>query len=160
MCWWNFFWPSRPHSMYKNLLLVYTQRSIIPQPIYRTMSEGPSNALRFMSTIEVDGVTYTSPNTFSQKKKKKKNRTRRCQSCIGTHIKEDKRWRMSSHLWCLLHNDCKFVIYFIFLQRIGDYLFFFVKRSLDCEVERCLYVWMIIFICEADIFIAITIKIW
>ena len=35
------------------------------------MSEGPSNALRFMSTIEVDGVTYTSPNTFSQKKKKK-----------------------------------------------------------------------------------------
>ena len=34
------------------------------------MSEGPSNALRFMSTIEVDGVTYTSPNTFSQKKKK------------------------------------------------------------------------------------------
>ena len=37
------------------------------------MSEGPSNALRFMSTIEVDGMTYTSPNTFSQKKKKKKN---------------------------------------------------------------------------------------
>ena len=36
------------------------------------MSEGPSNALRFMSAIEVDGVTYTSPNTFSQKKKKKK----------------------------------------------------------------------------------------
>ena len=35
------------------------------------MSEGPSNALRFMSTIEVDEVTYTSPNTFSQKKKKK-----------------------------------------------------------------------------------------
>ena len=54
------------------------------------MSEGPSNALRFMSTIEVDGVTYTSPNTFSQKKKKKNSRTRRCQSCIGTHIKEDK----------------------------------------------------------------------
>ena len=77
--------------MYKNLLLVYTQRSIIPQPIYRTMSEGPSNALRFMSTIEVDGMTYTSPNTFSQKKKKKKKyRTIRCQSCIGTHIKEDK----------------------------------------------------------------------
>ena len=35
------------------------------------MSEGPLNALRFMSAIEVDGVTYTSPNTFSQKKKKK-----------------------------------------------------------------------------------------
>ena len=104
---------------------------------------------------------YLSKHFFTKKKKKKKNsRTRRCQSCIGTHIKEDKGWKMSSHLWCLLHNDCKFVIYFIFLQRIGDYIFFFVKRSLDCEAERCLYVWMIIFICEADIFIAITIKIW
>ena len=72
--------------MYKNLLLVYTQRSTIPQPIYRTMSEGPSNALRFRSTVEVDGATYTSPNTFLQKS----SRTRRFQSCIGTRIKEDK----------------------------------------------------------------------
>ena len=36
------------------------------------MSEGPSNALRFRSTVEVDGVTYTSQNTFLPKKKKKK----------------------------------------------------------------------------------------
>ena len=41
------------------------------QPIYRTMCERPSNALRFRSTVEVDGVTYTSPNTFLPKKKKK-----------------------------------------------------------------------------------------
>jgi len=59
-----------PPSMYKNLLLVYTQRSSILQPIYQTMSGGPSNALRFRSTVEVDGVTYTSPNAFLQKKKK------------------------------------------------------------------------------------------
>ena len=44
--------------------------STILQPIYRTMSEGPSNALRFRSTVEVDGATYTSPNTFLPKKKK------------------------------------------------------------------------------------------
>ena len=41
------------------------------QPIYRTMCERPSNALRFRSTVEVDGMTYTSPNTFLPKKKKK-----------------------------------------------------------------------------------------
>ena len=39
------------------------------------MCERPSNALRFRSTVEVDGVTYTSPNTFLQKKKKKKKTT-------------------------------------------------------------------------------------
>ena len=32
------------------------------------MSEGPSNALRFRSTVEVDRATYTSPNTFLRKK--------------------------------------------------------------------------------------------
>ena len=41
------------------------------QPIYQTMCERPSNALRFRSTVEVDGMTYTSPNTFLPKKKKK-----------------------------------------------------------------------------------------
>ena len=34
------------------------------------MNKGPSNALRFRSTV--DGVIYTSPNTFLLKKKKKK----------------------------------------------------------------------------------------
>ena len=32
------------------------------------MCERPSNALRFSSTVEVDEATYTSPNTFLQKK--------------------------------------------------------------------------------------------
>ena len=33
------------------------------------MSEGELNALRFMSTVVVGGVTNTSPNTLLQKKK-------------------------------------------------------------------------------------------
>ena len=36
------------------------------------MSEEPSNALRFRLTIEVDGGTYASPNSFLQEKEKKK----------------------------------------------------------------------------------------
>ena len=35
------------------------------------MSEGELNALRFMSTVVVGGVTNTSPNTLLPKKKKK-----------------------------------------------------------------------------------------
>ncbi|KAL4613866.1 hypothetical protein ACB092_07G012600 [Castanea dentata] len=57
-----------PPLMYKNHLQDYTQRSAIPQPIYQTMSEGPFNAIRFRSTVEVGGATYTSPNTFLHKK--------------------------------------------------------------------------------------------
>ena len=37
------------------------------------MSEGELNALRFMSTVVVGGVTNTSPNTLLQKKKKKQS---------------------------------------------------------------------------------------
>ncbi|XP_050261031.1 double-stranded RNA-binding protein 4-like [Quercus robur] len=57
-----------PPLMYKNRLQEYTQRSAIPQPLYQTMSEEPPNARRFRSTVEVDGATYTSPNTFLHKK--------------------------------------------------------------------------------------------
>ena len=54
------------------------------------MSEGPSNVQRFRSTVEVDGATYTSSNTFFTQKKKKNSQIRRCQSYTGTRIKEDK----------------------------------------------------------------------
>ena len=35
------------------------------------MSEGPLNVLRSRATMEVNGATYTFPNTFLRKKKKK-----------------------------------------------------------------------------------------
>ena len=54
---------------------------------------------------------------------KKKNWTRHYQCCNRTCIKEDRKWKMFSRLWGLLHHDCKLVKYFIFFQRIGDYLF-------------------------------------
>ena len=62
------------------------------------MSEGPSNVQKFRSTVEVDGATYTSSNTFFTKKKKKNSQIRRCQSYTRTRIKEDKGWKMSPRL--------------------------------------------------------------
>ena len=121
MCGWNLFWPSRPPSMYKNLLLVYTPRSSILQLIYRTMSERPLNALRFMSIVVVDGATYTFPNTLLQKKK-----------AIEQDVVKIAMEHVSKRIWdeicplvyeVLLHHDYKLVKYFIFFQRIGDYLF-------------------------------------
>ena len=53
------------------------------------MSKRPSNALRFRSTVEVEGVTYTSQNTFLQKKKKKKNAEQHFAKVeMECHIKE------------------------------------------------------------------------
>ena len=113
------------------------QRSSILQPIYWTMSERPSNALRFRSIVEVEGVTYTSQNTFLQKKKKMLNNT----------LPKLKWNAISKRLWGLLYYDCKLVIYFIFLQMIGNYLFLGWKKSrlwgwkmLVC-VKDCLHLW-------------------
>ena len=97
------------------------QRSSILQPIYWTMSKRPSNALRFRSTVEVEGVTYTSQNTFLQKKKKKK--------MLNNTLPKLKWNAISKRLWGLLYYDCKLVIYFIFLQMIENYLFLGWKKS-------------------------------
>ena len=75
--------------MYKNFLLVYTQRSTIPQPIDQSMSKRPSNTLRFRSTVEVDGVTYTSPNTFLQKKETKQDVTEVTLEHISKRIRDE-----------------------------------------------------------------------
>ena len=53
------------------------------------MSERPSNALRFRSTVEVDEVTYTSPNTFLQKKKTKQDVTEVALEHISKRIRDE-----------------------------------------------------------------------
>ena len=78
-----------PSTMYKILLLVYTQSSTILQPIYRTISEGPSNALRFRSTVEVDGATYISPNTFLRKKAAEQDVAKVALEHISKRIKDE-----------------------------------------------------------------------
>ena len=53
------------------------------------MSERPSNALRFRSIVEMDGVTYTSPNTFLQKKEVKQDVTEVALEHISKRIRDE-----------------------------------------------------------------------
>ncbi|XP_076950876.1 double-stranded RNA-binding protein 4-like, partial [Bidens hawaiensis] len=59
---------SKPDFMYKSLLSQQTQKLKKPPPIYQTLNEGPDHHPRFRSTVWVDGVSYTSSNTFPQRK--------------------------------------------------------------------------------------------
>ncbi|XP_061370235.1 double-stranded RNA-binding protein 8-like [Gastrolobium bilobum] len=54
--------------LYKNHLQEFAQRANIALPMYMTANEGSSHAPKFRSTVCVDGVSYTSENTFSQRK--------------------------------------------------------------------------------------------
>ncbi|KAG5552784.1 hypothetical protein RHGRI_010773 [Rhododendron griersonianum] len=55
-------------QLYKNRLQEYTKRLGLPSPVYQTTNEGFQHALRFRSTILVDGLSYTSIDTFLQRK--------------------------------------------------------------------------------------------
>ncbi|KAL9256752.1 Double-stranded RNA-binding protein 4-like protein [Drosera capensis] len=54
---------------YKCQLVIYAQRARIDFPVYQTINEASCTAPpKFRSSVLVDGVNYTSPNTFSQVK--------------------------------------------------------------------------------------------
>ena len=53
------------------------------------MSEGPSNALRFRSTVEVDGATYNSLNTFLRKKAAEKDVAKVALEHISKRIRDE-----------------------------------------------------------------------
>ncbi|KAF7851392.1 hypothetical protein BT93_L4011 [Corymbia citriodora subsp. variegata] len=61
------------HVMYKNRLQEYTQKIMVHFPIYNTINEGSQHAPRYRSTVFVDGKSFTSPNTFPQKKEAEQN---------------------------------------------------------------------------------------
>ncbi|XP_073041176.1 uncharacterized protein [Primulina eburnea] len=52
----------------KSRLQEYAQRACAQLPVYQTLNEGPPHALQFRSQVLVDGIWYTSPNTFSSRK--------------------------------------------------------------------------------------------
>ncbi|TKY47411.1 Double-stranded RNA-binding protein 4 [Spatholobus suberectus] len=53
---------------YKNRLQTFTQRSNIALPVYITVNEGVQHDPKYRTKVLVDGVSYPSPNTFSQVK--------------------------------------------------------------------------------------------
>lgn len=75
--------------MHKNRLQEYTQRSSLQLPIYSTINEGYQHAPKFRSTVLVDGVQYTSPNTFLHRKEAEQDVARLAFSCIVKKIKDE-----------------------------------------------------------------------
>ncbi|KAK8943409.1 Double-stranded RNA-binding protein 2 [Platanthera guangdongensis] len=75
--------------MHKNLLQQYTQRSGIYLPSYSTFNEGEPHVPRFRATVVVDGMTITSPNTFSHLKDAEQDVAKLALECISVKFKNE-----------------------------------------------------------------------
>ncbi|KAJ4706936.1 Double-stranded RNA-binding protein [Melia azedarach] len=76
-------------AMHKNRLQEYAQRSAIALPVYNTVNEGYQHAPKFRSTVLVDGATYTSPNTFPNRRAAEQDVAKLALECISKKIKEE-----------------------------------------------------------------------
>ncbi|XP_059447930.1 double-stranded RNA-binding protein 8-like isoform X2 [Corylus avellana] len=79
------------HLRYKKLLQQYTKRRCIPLPIYQTINEGSQGALQFRATILVDGVSYTSLYTISDREAAEWNVAKLALEGISQKIKDEGR---------------------------------------------------------------------
>lgn len=55
-------------QLYKRLLNEQVQKLRKQVPVYQTNNEGAGHQPKFRTTIWIDGVKYTSPNTFHNRK--------------------------------------------------------------------------------------------
>ncbi|KAI3981344.1 hypothetical protein MKX01_001789 [Papaver californicum] len=69
--------------MYKNHLITYTQRSTIPLPVYESINLG------YRCTVHVDGIAYTSVNTFRNPKDAEQDASKVALESIAKKIKEE-----------------------------------------------------------------------
>ncbi|KAI3900960.1 hypothetical protein MKW92_036068 [Papaver armeniacum] len=69
--------------MYKNHLITYTQRSAIPLPVYETVNLG------YRCTVHVNGVAYTTVDTFRNPKDAEQEASKLALESIAKKIKED-----------------------------------------------------------------------
>lgn len=75
--------------MHKNRLQEYTQRSSISLPVYQTVNLGFQHAPKFRSSVLVDGMVYTSPNTFSHRKAAEQDVAKVALECISKKIRDE-----------------------------------------------------------------------
>lgn len=74
--------------MHKNRLQEYTQRANISFPVYHTVNKGVlRQPPKYLSTVQVDGETYTSLNTFSNRKAAEQEAARLALEGISKKIK-------------------------------------------------------------------------
>ncbi|KAK1301553.1 Double-stranded RNA-binding protein 7 [Acorus calamus] len=77
------------HFLYKNRLQEYAQRSAVHTPLYTTINGGNPHAPRFRSTVVVDGLTFTSPNTFSHRKEAEQDVARLALEGLSEKVKDE-----------------------------------------------------------------------
>lgn len=75
--------------MHKNRLQEYTQRSALPLPLYQTINEGTQHAPKFRASVLVDGTTYWSSQTFSNRKAAEQDVARLALEGISRKIKDE-----------------------------------------------------------------------
>ncbi|KAI3430037.1 uncharacterized protein J3R85_008315, partial [Psidium guajava] len=77
------------HMMYKNRLQEYTQKLMVHFPIYNTINEGSQHAPKYRSTVFVDGKSFTSPDTFPQKKEAEQNVAQIALNLLSQKMKDE-----------------------------------------------------------------------
>ncbi|XP_016190138.1 double-stranded RNA-binding protein 4 isoform X3 [Arachis ipaensis] len=82
--------PLPQHLRYKNRLQEFAQRSNMPLPGYQTTNEGTPHAPKFRATVWVDGISYTSQMTFSQRKAAEQDAARLALESLNEKIRDDR----------------------------------------------------------------------
>ncbi|OIV98276.1 hypothetical protein TanjilG_09910 [Lupinus angustifolius] len=82
--------PQMPeHTLYKNRLQEFTQKSSIPLPMYQTVNEGTQHVPRFRSTVWVDGKSYTNQVSFLNRKAAEQDAARLALEKLPIVIKDE-----------------------------------------------------------------------
>ncbi|KAE9591291.1 hypothetical protein Lal_00038494 [Lupinus albus] len=77
------------HTLYKNRLQEFTQKSSIPLPMYQTVNEGTQHVPRFRSTVWVDGKSYTNQVSFLNRKAAEQDAARLALESLPVVIKDE-----------------------------------------------------------------------
>ncbi|KAK7379253.1 hypothetical protein VNO80_04708 [Phaseolus coccineus] len=81
--------PLKLEENYKNRLQTFSQRSNKQFPMYVTVNEWAQHDPRYRSTVSVDGMNYTSPNLFSQRKPAEQDAARIALLSLSEQRKDD-----------------------------------------------------------------------